>query len=99
MANRITSFRDRFSGALAWSNKGVPDDVLIRLALINPKIVPLIEAGVEFGIDKLFLEWENLKAEGSPEAIKVQQTTERILKHIHEGFRQAVEHAEDGPGQ
>lgn len=87
---RFRSFRDKYAVALAWSNKDAPDDVLMRRALVKPRFQQLLDAAVEFGIDQLSVEWERLKAEGSSEAMKVGPTTERILGHIHDGYRQTT---------
>lgn len=83
------SFRDKYAVALAWSNKSAPDDVLVRRALVKPRFQLLLDAAIEFGIDRLSSEWEQLKAEGSSEVLKVRSTTERMLRHIHDGYRQA----------
>lgn len=85
------SFRDKYAVALAWSNKDASDDVLMRRALVESRFQMLLDAAVEFGIDKLPAEWEYLKAEGSSETMKASTTTERILKHIHEGYRLAAD--------
>ncbi len=87
---RPGSFRDKYAVALAWSHKDAPVDVLIRRALVKPRFQLLLDAAVEFGVDKLSTEWEHLKAERSSEVTKVHATTERILRHIHDGYRQAA---------
>jgi len=87
---RHGSFRDKYAVALAWSNKDAPNDVLIRRALVRPRFQVLLDAAVEFGVDKLTAEWEHLKAEGSSEVMKVCATTDRILKHINDGYRQTT---------
>lgn len=84
------SFRDKYAVALAWSNKGVPDDVLMRRALVKPGFQLLLDAAIEFGVDALLAEWNRLKAEGSPEALKAASITERLLGHIHDGYRQTT---------
>jgi transcriptional regulator with XRE-family HTH domain len=84
------SFRDKYAVALAWSNKEAPDDVLVRLALVKPRFQMLLDAAVEFGVGTLSEEWERLKADGTPEALKVRATTERILGHIQDGYRQTT---------
>lgn len=86
---RHGSFRDKYAVALAWSNKDAPVDVLIRRALVKPGFQMLLDAAVEFGVVKLSTEWEHLKAEGSSEVTKIRATTERMLRHIHDGYRQA----------
>ncbi|GIL13655.1 MAG: hypothetical protein BroJett038_23750 [Chloroflexota bacterium] len=84
------SFRDKYAVALAWSNKDASDEVLIRRALVKPRFQLLLDAAVEFGVNKLSSEWERLKAEGSSEALNALSTTERMLRHIHDGYRQAA---------
>lgn len=84
------SFRDRYAAALIWSNADASDDVLVRRALIKPHFKMLLDAAVEFGLDRLSAEWEHLIVEASPETMKVRSTTERILGHIRDGYRQAT---------
>jgi transcriptional regulator with XRE-family HTH domain len=84
------SFRDKYAVALAWSNPDASTDVLIRSALLKPGFQLLLDAALEFGIDRLMAQWALLKAEGSPDAVKSAPVTERLLKHLHDGSRQAA---------
>lgn len=87
---RPRSFRDKYAVELAWSNKDASNDVLMRRALVQPRFQLLLDAAIEFGVDKLSAEWECLKDEDSSEVTRVRATTERILRHIHDGYRQAT---------
>ncbi len=87
---RHGSFRDKYAVALAWSNKSASDDVLIRQALIKPQFQMLLDAAVEFGVIRLITEWKRLKDERSLDVMKICATTDRILKHINDGYRQAT---------
>lgn len=84
------SFRDKYAVSLAWSNKDVSDDVLMRRALVNPSFRRLLDAAVEFGIDRLATVWRQLKADGADEALKAAPVTERVLRHIEYGYQQAT---------
>jgi transcriptional regulator with XRE-family HTH domain len=84
------SFRDRYAVALAWSNQNTSDVVLIRQALVNPRFQILLDAALEFGIEKLLKEWAQLTAAADSETTKARVTTERILGHIHDGYLQAA---------
>lgn len=83
-------FRNKYGVALAWSNASASNAILVRRALVKPRFQMLLDAALEFGLDKLSAEWERLKAEGSSDALKASPVTERILGHIHRGYQQAT---------
>lgn len=83
------SFRDRYHW-LAWANPNAPDEILLRRALVNPEFKTLLDAGLEFGVSKLVSEWDQLKAEGDEETLRVQPVTDRLLRNICDGYRQAT---------
>ena len=83
-------FRGQHGVALAWSNREAPVDVLIRQALLQPRFQVLLDAAVEFGLDSVAREWNRLRAEGSPEAVKARPVTDRILGHLSDGYREAT---------
>lgn len=85
-----TSFRDKYAVQLAWSNKHVSDDVLIRRALIKPGFHLLLDAVIEFGIDRVATAWAQLKSERNDEVLRAEPITERLLKHIRHGYQQAT---------
>lgn len=87
---RARSFRDKYGVMLAWSNNKASDDVLIRRALVKPGFRLLLDAAVEFGIDRLLTAWAQLKSAGADEALKAAPVTERILRHIEHGYQQAT---------
>ena len=84
------TFRDKYGVMLAWSNKNASDNVLIRRALVKPGFRLLLDAAVEFGVDRLVGEWARLKTEATEEAAKAAPVTERILRHIENGYQQAT---------
>lgn len=84
------SFRDKYGVSLAWSNKHASDEVLIRRALVKPGFRLLLDAAVDFGIDRLATAWAQLKQEGADEVGKAAPVTERILRHIEYGYQQAT---------
>ena len=91
LKERHQTFREKYGVALAWSNSQASNDVLIRRALVAPRFQVLLDAALEFGIDKLSAEWALLREEGSSETLRAAPVTERILRHIREGYKQAGE--------
>lgn len=87
---RAKSFRDNYAVQLAWSNKDASDDLLIRRALVKPGFRLLLDAAIEFGIDRLLTEWTRLKSDGVDEIARAAPVTERILRHIQNGYQQAT---------
>lgn len=83
------SFREQHRD-LIWSNPNAPDDVLIRHALLKPRFTVLLEAAIEFGVDKLESEWLYLKRHAQNETAQVASITDQILKNIHDGYKQAT---------
>ena len=82
-------FWTRYPG-LVWSNPQADDSVHIRAALLQPRFNRLLDIALEFGIDRLWSEWNLLKAENTPQAQRAQVAVERILNHIQEGLRLAT---------
>jgi hypothetical protein len=74
---------------LVWSNRHAGDSVRIRVALCRPRFDLLLDLAMAFGLDRMHLEWEALKEEGTPEARRATPRVERILHNIAEGFRHA----------
>lgn len=90
VAQADVPFRTKYAVPLAWSNKNVSDDVLIRRALVKPSFRLLLDAAIEFGIEKLSMEWARLKSDGAEEVARAAPVTERILRHIEDGYQQAT---------
>lgn len=86
---KAASFRSRYAVPLAWSNKKASDDVLIRRALVKPGFQLLLDAAIEFGVDRLSTTWQYLKTDAADEVVQAAPVTERILQHIEDGYRQA----------
>lgn len=76
--------------ALAWSNPDASTSLLLCRALLKPEFRVLLDAALEFGVEKLEEEWTRVIAEGSAEALRARPVTERILGHIRDGYRQAT---------
>ncbi len=74
---------------LVWSNSAASEAVWIRAALLRPIFYTLLDASLEFGLDRVRQEWEILLAEGAPETRRAASETSRILRHIAEGFADA----------
>lgn len=82
------TFRERHRD-LVWSNPNAPDEVLIRAALIKPKFMILLDAAIEYGVDRLKCEWGVLRSQAENETVRIAPITERILKNIEYGYQQA----------
>ena len=87
---QVSSFRDKYAMQLAWSNKHASDDVLIRCALIKPGFRLLLDAAIEYGLDRLEIIWSQLKSEGGEEVSRAKPITERLLKHLKYGYQKAT---------
>jgi hypothetical protein len=74
---------------LVWSNPNASDSVWLRRALLRPRFEQLLEIAVEFGLARLWEEWQALQGEGLPEIERARPLVERILRHIEEGFARA----------
>lgn len=83
------SFRERYK-SLAWSNSKAPTSTLLQRALLRPQFDVLLDAAVEFGIDRLQREWQALSAGDSPEASRAAPRTEQILRNLAHGYQQAT---------
>jgi transcriptional regulator with XRE-family HTH domain len=75
---------------LAWSNPNASPKLLLRRALVMPEFQTLLDAAIEFGVNTLTSEWEMLKASGEPDVSRAQPITERLLRNISDGYRQAT---------
>ena len=74
---------------LAWSNPEAAPDVLLRQALTRPDFSVLLDAATAFGLDAVEQQWQALQAEASPEALRAQLGTTRMLRNIRHGYEQA----------
>ncbi len=82
------TFQTRHPG-LVWSNSKAGETVLIRAALSQPRFPTLLDACLEFGLDRVQREWEVLAQEATPETQRVAPEVTRMLRHIEEGFADA----------
>jgi len=67
---------------LAWSNKHVEDDVLLRKSLLDPHFDQILHAAKEFGVDKLREIWRDVQKRHPSQARAVYSDTERMLTNI-----------------
>ena len=74
---------------LVWSNSKAGDEVHLRAALLKPRFDILLDAAVEFGIDRLETEWALVRGEGSDAALKAEPVVVRTLRNIRNGYQQA----------
>ncbi len=79
---------------LVWSNSQAEEAVLIRAALLKPRIHTVLDACLAFGLDRVRLEWRLLAAAAVPETWRVEAEVTRMLRHIGEGFADAKDHRE-----
>lgn len=84
----VETFRACHPG-LVWSNSQPSDIVLIRAALLRPRFHTILDACLEFGLDRVQREWDLLRHEAEAEARRVEAETSRILRHVAEGFTDA----------
>jgi len=75
---------------LVWSNLAADDSVHIRAALIRPRFNLLLEIALEFGLERLRAEWEELQKDKTAEIERARVAVERILQHIEMGFTRAA---------
>lgn len=83
------SFRERYRD-LVWSNTNAPDETYIRQALLKPRFMTLLDAAIEFGVERIEREWQLLKEVPEPQVSRVAPITEHIIDNIHNGYRQAT---------
>ncbi|MBP6280312.1 MAG: helix-turn-helix domain-containing protein [Rhodocyclaceae bacterium] len=76
--------------SLVWSNPNASLETLLRAALVKPQFDRLLEAATEVGIKKLNSLWRGLQTHPSPEVLRAAPITNRILKHIQDGYQQAI---------
>lgn len=62
---------------------------MIRAALLHPRFHTILDACLEFGRERVALEWEILAREATAEAQRVEAEVRRMLRHIGEGFQDA----------
>jgi len=75
---------------LVWSNPAANDSAHIRAALVRPRFSLLLEIALEFGLERLCAEWEDLQKDDSREIDRARASVERILQHIKKGFTLAA---------
>ncbi len=75
---------------LIWSNPQAGDSAHIRAALLRPRFGQLLDIALEFGLERLRVEWAALDCEGTAAAQRARRPVERILCHIEEGFARAA---------
>lgn len=76
--------------SLVWSNPNASLETLLRAALVKPQFDRLLEAATEVGIEKLNTLWRALQARPEPEVLRAAPITNRMLKHIQDGYQQAI---------
>ncbi len=81
-------FRLRHPG-LVWSNSRASDTIWIRAALLRPRFHTILDACLEFGLDRVRDEWNAVVRENTAEPPRLASEVNRMLQHIAEGFADA----------
>lgn len=76
--------------SLVWSNPNASLDTLLRAALVAPQFDRLLDAATEVGIKKLNTLWRALQVNAELEVLRAAPITNRMLKHIQDGYQQAL---------
>lgn len=88
MAAPRPSFQTRHPG-LVWSKPAAEPWILIRAALLHPRFRALLDACLEFGLDRVLREWDTIRTQAPEDAGRVRGEVDRMLRHIAEGFGDA----------
>jgi hypothetical protein len=84
-------FWARYPG-LVWSNPEADDSAHISAELLRPHFTTLLAVAIEFGLDRLKEQWEQLLSTGEPAKVqRARPLVERILHNIEQGFLDASE--------
>ncbi|MEO5802161.1 MAG: hypothetical protein ABIR24_01420 [Verrucomicrobiota bacterium] len=75
---------------LVWSNPTADDSIHIRAALVKPRFSRLLAVAVEFGVERLRAEWNELQTDDAHEIQRAHAPVERILTNIEKGFALAA---------
>lgn len=87
----VEFWREHHGVALAWSNSGADDEVMIANALLRPSFHLLLDIAAHFGLDRLDRQWDVLRssitATGYPEdrarLARATPIVERCLRNMH----------------
>lgn len=69
-----------------WSNRNASDQVYIRAALLKPRFDELLDIALEFGLDRVRQEWEELRLDDTHVVHRARPLVDRILGNIGKGF-------------
>lgn len=83
------AFRERYKH-LAWSNSKASEETLLVQALLKPRFQTLLDASVEFGLERVTAEWHRLSEQHKAEAARVASSVTRILGNIERGYHKAA---------
>ncbi len=89
MAAEHKEFWQKHPG-LVWSNPEASDSVRIRVALMRPRFTRLLDVALEFGLERLRLEWSELLGDPTLPTGRARTSVERILRNIEKGFSRAA---------
>ena len=77
------------SWGLAWSNPAITDEVLIRKALLTERFSVILQACLDFGIDRVREQWAIISQEPELMSSRTCSLVGDILGNISTGFSQA----------
>jgi hypothetical protein len=75
---------------LVWSNPGADESVHIRAALLRPTFTRLLDVVLEFGLERIKIEWAKLQPDQTKEAKRAAPVVARIFANIEKGFALAA---------
>lgn len=82
------SLRDPQWG-FAWSNQNIADDVLIRKALAAGRFTAILQACLEFGMDRVQLQWPIVAQDPELTTPAIRNLVNDILRNIAKGLSHA----------
>lgn len=88
--NAVTNSYWQKQPGLIWSNPAADDSAHIRAALTKPRFSQLLAIATEFGVERLRVEWNELRSEDVMEIKRARAAVDRILANIEKGFALAA---------
>lgn len=79
------------SWGLAWSNPSISDDTLIRKALTTGRFSVILQACLDYGLERVRQQWSRVLQHPELTSPKLRWLTGDILDNISQGFSQAMD--------
>lgn len=71
---------------LAWSNSAITDEVLIRKALVTGRFSVILQACLDFGLDRVRSQWTVVSQDSEMTSLMTRQLINDIINNITKGF-------------